>query len=79
VSHALPWVLTLALGVLLASHLMIAARLLRVRPRWRAPVALLVPPLAPYWAWREGMLRLVWAWVAGLAVYAAAVFAAAAS
>jgi hypothetical protein len=36
------------------AHVLLVARLAGERPRWRAPVALLVLPLAPYWAARAG-------------------------
>ncbi len=38
-------------------------------PRWRAPVALLCPPLAAVWAFREGMALRGLGLVAGTVVY----------
>lgn len=43
---------------------------------WRAALALVVPPLAPWWGWRFGMSRRAWTWVAAIGVYAAGLFVA---
>jgi hypothetical protein len=40
-------------------HVQLALMVVRQGPRWRGAVALIVPPLAPYWAARSG--RWVWA------------------
>jgi hypothetical protein len=40
------------------------------KPRWRGPVALLLPPLAPMWAWRAGRKFAASCWALGLVVYA---------
>jgi hypothetical protein len=74
VSAALPWVLALALALVLGAQLAIAVSLALTPPRWRALAALLVPPLGPFWAWQVRRLRpLAWAWALGVAIYAAAV------
>ena len=52
-------------------HVTIAFGLALRPPRWRALVGFLVPPLAPYWAWRSGMPKRAWLWVAGVIVYLA--------
>ena len=52
-----------AWGVL---HVQIALRLAQGRPRWRAVVALLFPPLAPYWAARAGDRVRAVVWVVAL-------------
>jgi hypothetical protein len=39
------------------------------RPRWRALVALVMPPLAPVWLWREGRRALPIAWALLLSAY----------
>jgi hypothetical protein len=62
----------LAFAFLVTAHVAIAVGLLGRAPRWRAPVALAVPPLAPYWAWRERMRVRAGLWAAGLVVYVAA-------
>jgi hypothetical protein len=49
----------LSLGVFsslfLTAHLATAYGLLWRTPRWRAPLALLLPPLGAFWGWREGL------------------------
>lgn len=42
------------------------------RPRWRGPVALLLPPLAAMWGWQVGRKKTTVLWVAALLVYAVA-------
>jgi len=61
------FVLSFALWV--TSHLAIMVGLLARPPRLRAPVALVVAPLAPYWAVRERMLARAIAWVVGGVAY----------
>lgn len=71
-----------ALFVLALAHLALLGYLATSRPRLRALVAILVPPLAPYWTWRsrsaEGepdtrgaraARRLVYVWTLALALY----------
>ncbi|MET0593484.1 MAG: hypothetical protein ABW133_12340 [Polyangiaceae bacterium] len=38
-------------------------------PRWRAIVALVVPPLAPYWALQNGMLKRGIVWIGSVVLY----------
>jgi hypothetical protein len=65
--------LLLSFATLLTTHLAIAVRLLlRVRPRYRGLVALVVPPLAPVWAFGERWLVMCWLWVGAVVVYAGA-------
>jgi len=66
----------LAAGVLILSfaawgtvHVHTAMSLLQSRPRWRGPVALVVAPLAPYWAARTGRRARAVAWLALLAIW----------
>jgi hypothetical protein len=61
--------LAIAFAILVTAHLAIVVGLLRRSPRWRAPVALVVPPLAPFWAWREKMRVRGIAWVVGGVAY----------
>jgi hypothetical protein len=72
----LDWILVLSLAsafaVTVTAHVAIVASLARRTPRWRAPLALLIPVLAPIWAFAEGMRVRATLWCAGLLVYAAA-------
>jgi hypothetical protein len=62
--------LLLSFATLLTTHVAIALRLvLRARPRYRGVVALLVPPLAPWWAYEQGWRRMVVVWIVAVAVY----------
>lgn len=59
-----------AFATLITVHVAVAGRLvLRARPRWRGLVALIVPPLAPIWAFREGWRRSGIAWIAAVLLY----------
>jgi hypothetical protein len=62
----------LGFAILVTAHVTIAFGLVRRTPRWRAPVALVVAPLAPYWAWREHMRVRAGVWTAALVVYVVA-------
>lgn len=44
--------LVLSFAAFVTTHLAMVSRLAAHRPRWRALVALVVPPLAPYWSAR---------------------------
>jgi hypothetical protein len=70
VSVVLPWLLALAVTLLVVAHVAIAVGLVRERAYVRALVAFFVVPLAPYWAWQAGMRRRFVAWVFGLGLYA---------
>ena len=61
--------LVLAFAILFTLHVTIAFGLLRRRPRWHAPVAFIVAPLAPYWAWRERMRVRAAMWTLALVAY----------
>jgi hypothetical protein len=63
--------LLVALVVFVAAHLALVAGIARREAWWRAGVALVVAPLAPWWGWHAGMRRRTIAWGAALAVYAA--------
>jgi hypothetical protein len=58
-----------ALVLWIGLHGALLVLLARAKPRWRALVALIVPPLAPYWAWSDGARRPVYAWAGALAGY----------
>ena len=61
--------LVLAFAVVVTAHVTLVVGLAGRAPRWRALVALVVPPLAPYWGW-DGLRRRSVLWVAGAVVYA---------
>lgn len=63
--------LVLAFATLVTVHVALAAGLAGRTPRWRAPVALVVPPLAPWWGWRTRMRARTVLWLAAAAVYLA--------
>jgi hypothetical protein len=64
--------LVLAMASFLTAHVAIAYGLAWRPPRWRVLAALLVPPLAPLWAWRERMRVRTIVWVVALALYVVA-------
>jgi hypothetical protein len=59
-------------AALATAHAAIVYGLARRAPRWRAAVALVLVPLAPYWAAREKMPVRCAAWIAGAVAYLAA-------
>ena len=55
----------------ITTHVAIAVRLMiRAKPRYRGVIALLVPPLAPMWAYRERWTKSCWLWVGSVCAYA---------
>lgn len=62
--------LVAAFALLVTAHLMLLAGLAARPPRWRAVVALVAPPLAPWWGRQAGMRRRTAAWLAGALAYA---------
>lgn len=64
--------LVLAFALFITAHVAITYGLVFRRPRWRAPLALFVAPLAPYWAWREHMRIRASIWAAALILYVVA-------
>jgi hypothetical protein len=73
---ALPWLLLVAFTTHVGAHVAIVVALARRREWRRAVAALLIPPLAPFWAWHAKMRALAYAWVAALAFFALGVAAA---
>ncbi|HZU84237.1 MAG TPA: hypothetical protein VE987_15010 [Polyangiaceae bacterium] len=67
-------VLVLAFATLTTVHVSIALALARRPPRWRSAVALVLAPLAPWWALRERMLARGAAWIVAGVVYCAALW-----
>jgi len=63
----------LGFAALVTAHVAIVAGLAGRPPRRRAGFALAIPPLAPYWALREGMRVRGVIWIASALVYAVAV------
>ena len=63
-------------ALLLIAHASIVAALATRPPRWRALAALIVPPLAPYWAMREKLRGRAATWIASAVVYVIARIAA---
>ncbi len=62
----------LAFALFVTAHVAITYGLAFRPPRWRAPVAFVVAPLAAYWAWRERMKVRAGLWMAALALYVVA-------
>jgi hypothetical protein len=62
-------------GLLLAAHVVLLAGLAWQKPRTRALLALLVPPFAPYFGFKEGRRGWSTVWVAAVVVYGAGVVA----
>ena len=69
--------ISVAVGLHLVAHVTLVIGLLRRDPWWHGLVALLVPPLAPYWGYEAKLRGRVTLWVTTLAVYLASVTAAA--
>jgi hypothetical protein len=62
-------------GVLLhaGAHVALVVGLLRATPLHMGLVAIVLPPLAPYYGWRLGMRKRTYLWLVGLGAYAAGV------
>ncbi len=64
--------LLVAFATFVTVHLWIAVKLVVwAKPRYRGVVALVVPPLAPMWAYRERWPVLCWLWIGAVVAYAA--------
>ena len=61
--------LVLAFATLVTVHVAIVLGLAGRDPRWRALVALVVLPLAPYWALRGGMTKRGSVWIGSVVLY----------
>ena len=70
-------VLSAAFGLLVTAHVVLVAKLATQEPRWRALLALCLPPLAPYFGLEAR--RYVWSglWIGAALVYAASAISAA--
>ncbi len=69
--------LVVAFAGLVTSHVALVYGFLWRPPRWRAPLALVVAPLAPYWGYRCGMRRRAILWLSCAVTYAVLVCVAA--
>jgi hypothetical protein len=65
-------VIVTSFALFVTTHVAIAAGLLGRKPRLRGLLALVVPPVAPYFGIREGMWIRSIVWVLSLAVYVGA-------
>ena len=62
----------LAFAALVTVHVALAFGLFAQRPRWHGALALLLPPLAPYWGARQGLRGRTFAWLALALAYVTA-------
>jgi hypothetical protein len=60
---------SLSLALLVTAHVALVAALARRTPRWRAAVALVLPPLAVVWGNQEKFRKWCVTWVAALVLY----------
>jgi hypothetical protein len=70
--------LVVAFATLLTVHVTLALGLMRRTPRWHGALALVVPPLAPWWGWREGMRVRAAIWLLAAPAYAVSLWLASA-
>jgi hypothetical protein len=73
VTQVLAVALAIDLLAFAGAHLSLLGSLIARPPRYRGFVALLVPPLAPYWGWQDGIKARVFVWTAALGLYATGV------
>jgi hypothetical protein len=69
------WVLAaivLGFALFITAHVVLVIGLAGRAPRWRAALAAVVLPLAPYWGLRERMIGRSILWVASACAYVAA-------
>lgn len=58
-----------AFGLLVTAHVALVAQLLSRPPRWQGLLALVVPPLAPYWSFQERRYFWCGLWLLGAGLY----------
>lgn len=61
--------LVISFALLVTAHVAIVYGLAWRTPRWRAPAAFFLTPLAPYWAWREHMRIRAALWAGAVVLY----------
>ena len=59
-------------ALLITAQISIVAALAVRPPRWRALVAIVIPPLAPFWALREKLRGRAATWIVSALIYAIA-------
>jgi hypothetical protein len=64
--------MVVSFAMLLTSHVAIVIGLARRSPRYRALVAVVVPPVGAFWAFRQKLYVRAIAWPVALALYVAA-------
>jgi hypothetical protein len=52
------------------SHVALLVSLFRTPPVYMAVMAVVLPPLAPYYGWRRGLRTRTFLWLGGLLAYA---------
>jgi hypothetical protein len=65
-------VVVLSFATLVTAHVTLVFGLARRAPRWRAAVAAVVAPLAPFWGLQARMLVRAGLWIASALAYAIA-------
>ncbi|MEO8874058.1 MAG: hypothetical protein ABI461_00605 [Polyangiaceae bacterium] len=63
--------LAASLLAFVVAHVALVVGIWRARLRLRAPLALVVPPLAPFWGYELGFTRRAYTWLGALALYMA--------
>jgi hypothetical protein len=58
-----------AFAVAITAHVAIVIGLVRRAPRWRAAIAVIVPPLGVAWSFRERLWFRAAAWIVGATSY----------
>ena len=61
--------LVVSFGVLVTVHVWLAVALSRKKPWWRGVVALIVPPLAPYFGLTSSLRKLSVVWLTAFCAY----------
>ena len=65
-------VLVASFALLITAHVALSVGLALRPPRWRGPLAFVVPPLAPWWGAQARMRLWSLIWVSSLAIYVVA-------